>query len=74
MDIFLLSLWTNPYSGVITVSFMDLPETVDVNASYACGGNLLQLATLRGNPDNMQYLLDLQLVIEIFCIKELMIG
>ena len=42
----------------IVLDIMDLPESVDVNASYACGGNLLQLATLRGNPDNMQYLLD----------------
>ena len=38
--------------------FDELPANFDMNAQYACGGTLMQLATLRGNPDNMEYLLD----------------
>ena len=34
-----------------------LPADVDLNATYPCGGTVAQLAILRGNPDNMEYLL-----------------
>jgi len=33
-------------------------DTARINAKNPCGGTLLQLATVRGNPDLIQYLLD----------------
>ncbi len=32
-----------------------LPNSVDVNQDYDCGGNLMQLAVLRGNPPVFEY-------------------
>ncbi len=36
----------------------ELPAGLDMNAEYNCGGSLLQLAVLRGNPDTLQYLVE----------------
>ena len=38
-----------------------LPKDINLNATYPCGGSLGQLAILRGNSDNLHYLLDLGL-------------
>lgn len=35
-----------------------LPASADVNQEQACGGNLLQLSILRGNPSNFIYLVE----------------
>jgi len=46
---------------IVTDLAATLPKNIDMNKVYPCGGTLAQLAVLRGNADNMNYLLDLGL-------------
>jgi len=46
---------------IVTDLMATLPKNIDMNATYSCGGTLGQLAILRGNSDNLEYLLDLGL-------------
>ena len=46
---------------IVTDLMATLPTNIKLNATYSCGGTLGQLAILRGNPDNLRYLLDLGL-------------
>ena len=44
---------------IVTDLMEVFPEKFDANVQYPCGGSLLQLATIRGNADNMEYIIEM---------------